>query len=57
MKKLNKPHVKNIRLVAPLGLLGVPPDAQNERTQIIKNATVIIVESGTEYRSRRDLPQ
>ena len=25
-KKLTKPYAKNIRLDAPLGLLGVPPD-------------------------------
>lgn len=26
MKKLTKPHLKNVRLEKPCGLIGVPPD-------------------------------
>ena len=29
-KRLTKPHEKNIRLDAPLGLLGVPPEAASD---------------------------
>lgn len=57
MKKLTKPHTKNIRLDAPLGLLGVPPDAPRKRARIIDNCTVIIMEPECGRKGKRDLPQ
>lgn len=40
MKNLNKPFVKNTRLDAPLGLLGVPPDAPFGANNVLLIATL-----------------
>lgn len=55
MKKLTKPHLKNVRLEKPCGLLGVPPDAT---IKIYAPAgTVVIVTDKPVYKRRKNLPQ
>ena len=36
-KRLTKPYEKNVRLDSPLGLLGVPPDANGETYVLVTN--------------------
>ena len=54
-KRLTKQHTKNIRLDAPLGLLGVPPDATVKIH--VPAGSVVIITDRPVYKRRKDLPQ
>lgn len=49
-KKLTKPHEKNIRLEAPTGLIGVPPDEFNAGFTVLEDKVIIIADKPTAMR-------